>query len=317
MNIKYFYFFLLGVSFYSCKKVIKNEKKIADVIINNEESPAFKEPIISKNLVMFSENDLLGFWVGSFDSDLSDNEEEILIEEDENIYYSLHKKITISIDEIKDSIIKGHSIVSGNIRPFEGILEENRNGYSFKVQEPGDDKYDGEFIISIKHSDSVMIGKWQANEILKIDRRNLKLKKKLFEYNSENKLQDVYTDWDNSRKVEMKEVIDEKEEKWFEQEYLTATVKILKVNASVDLLTKEFVENLQKPDIFILRNSIFARHGYSFKNRQLRCYFEMHDWYMPVFNDVKDKFTALELENIDLLLRYEENAEEYYDRFGR
>ena len=46
-------------------------------------------------------------------------------------------------------------------------------------------------------------------------------------------------------------------------------------------------------------------------------YFEQFDWYMPVFGDVKDELTEIEKKNIDLLLRYEQNAEEYYDNFGR
>ena len=67
----------------------------------------------------------------------------------------------------------------------------------------------------------------------------------------------------------------------------------------------------------ILRNSIFARHGFAFRDKQLRMYFEQFNWYMPVFGDVKDELTEIEKENIDLLLRYEKNAEEYYDTFGR
>lgn len=315
--MKYFSLLFLIVTFLSCKETIKNEKKVEKLAVNNETVLKFEEPSVSENLIMLSEDDLLGYWVGNFDSDLSDIEEEHLIEEDNNISFSLNKKITISIDEINDSIVKGHSIVSGNIRPFEGVLDINEKGFYFNLEEPGDDKYDGKFAITIGNKDSLMIGKWQSNEVLKIDRRTLKLKKKLFVYNPENELEDVFTDWDVFRKVEMSEILDDKEEKWFEEEYLTSTEKILKINASKDLLTKEFVENLQKSDIFILRNSIYARHGYSFKNRQLRSYFEMHDWYMPVFNDVSKDFTELELENIDMLLLYEENAEEYYDRFGR
>lgn len=315
--MKYFSLLFLIVTFLSCKETIKNEKKVEKLAVNNETVLKFEEPSVSENLIMLSQDDLLGYWVGNFDSDLSDIEEEHLIEEDNNIHFSLNKKITISIDEINDSIVKGHSIVSGNIRPFEGVLDTNEKGFYFNLEESGDDKYDGKFTIAIGKKDSLMIGKWQSNEVLKIDRRTLKLKKKLFVYNPENELQDVFTDWDVFRKVEMSETLDDKEEKWFEEEYLTSTEKILKINASKDLLTKEFVENLQKSDIFILRNSIYARHGYSFKNRQLRSYFEMHDWYMPVFNDVSKDFTELELENIDMLLLYEENAEEYYDRFGR
>jgi len=315
--MKYFSLLFLIVTFLSCKETIKKEKKVEKLAVNNETVLKFEEPSVSENLIMLSEDDLLGYWVGNFDSDLSDIEEEHLIEEDNNISFSLNKKITISIDEINDSIVKGHSIVSGSIRPFEGVLDINEKGFYFNLEELGDDKYDGKFAITIGNKDSLMIGKWQSNEVLKIDRRTLKLKKKLFVYNPENELEDVFTDWDVFRKVEMSEILDDKEEKWFEEEYLTSTEKILKINASKDLLTKEFVENLQKSDIFILRNSIYARHGYSFKNRQLRSYFEMHDWYMPVFNDVSKDFTELELENIDMLLLYEENAEEYYDRFGR
>lgn len=315
--MKHCILFFVIVSFLSCKKVIKNDKTVAAVFINNEEVINFEEPVVTDNLIMFSKEDLLGYWVGNFDSDLSEEEEETLSNEDENIYFNLRKKITVSIDEIKDSIVKGHSIVSGNIRSFEGIVKVSDNGFNLRINEPGDDKYDGKFSLSIGNKDSLMLGKWKSNEILKIDRRSLKLKKRLFEYNPENKLDDVYTDWDKSRKVEMSAIVDDKEEKWDEAEYLTTTEKVLELNPSTDVLTKDLVENLKKSDIFILRNSIYARHGYSFKNRQLRSYFEMHDWYMPVFNDVSKEFTQIELDNIDLLLLYEENAEEYYDRFGR
>jgi 3'-phosphoadenosine 5'-phosphosulfate sulfotransferase len=38
---------------------------------------------------------------------------------------------------------------------------------------------------------------------------------------------------------------------------------------------------------------------------------------MPVFSDVTKDLTEIEKKNIALLLRYEENAKEYYDHFGR
>ncbi|VXC24324.1 conserved hypothetical protein [Flavobacterium sp. 9AF] len=315
--MKNFIFLLYVLTFFSCKEVVRNEKTTKKLAINDEKLIDFHEPIVTNNLMMLSKEDLLGYWVGEFKADLSDYEIDTLVAEDENVYYNLHKKITLSIDEIEDSIVKGHSIVSGNIRPFNGKITFQSNQFNLELQEPGDDQYDGKFLVSIKSNDSLMIGTWKANEVLKIDRRKLELKKRLFVYNPENELEDVYTDWDKSKKVEHKETIDDQEETWFEDEYLTSTNKVFEKNPSVDILTKEFVENLKKSDIFILRNSIYARHGYSFKNRQLRSYFEMHEWYMPVFNDVSKDFTEIELKNIDLLLLYEENAEEYYDRFGR
>ena len=67
----------------------------------------------------------------------------------------------------------------------------------------------------------------------------------------------------------------------------------------------------------MLRNSIYARHGYSFRKRQLRAYFDKQDWYIPVHANIKSDLTEIEKKNIQLLLKYEEHAEEYYDEFGR
>jgi hypothetical protein len=38
---------------------------------------------------------------------------------------------------------------------------------------------------------------------------------------------------------------------------------------------------------------------------------------MPVSTDVRTKLTDTELKNIDLIKRYEEHAEKYYDVYGR
>ncbi len=92
---------------------------------------------------------------------------------------------------------------------------------------------------------------------------------------------------------------------------------VYKYNPSTTALTKEQVSNLKKADIFILRNSIYARHGYSFKKQPLRVFFDEQDWYIPISNDVKSELTPLEKQNITLLMRYEKNAKEYYDVFGR
>ena len=52
-------------------------------------------------------------------------------------------------------------------------------------------------------------------------------------------------------------------------------------------------------------------------NRPLRVFFDQQLWYIPVHADITRDFTPVELANIELLLRYEGNAAEYYDRFGR
>ena len=71
-------------------------------------------------------------------------------------------------------------------------------------------------------------------------------------------------------------------------------------------------------DLEVMRNSIYARHGYSFRNRRMRFLFDqLVDWYMPVSVNITGELTDLEKKNIDLLKRYEAHAEKYYDVFGR
>ena len=74
---------------------------------------------------------------------------------------------------------------------------------------------------------------------------------------------------------------------------------------------------MKKGDLKIIRNTIYARHGYSFKNMPLRVFFDAQSWYIPMQIDIKSNLTRVEKENIKLLLRYEKNAVEYYDYFGR
>jgi hypothetical protein len=92
----------------------------------------------------------------------------------------------------------------------------------------------------------------------------------------------------------------------------------VKYNASADELKKEQVENMYKGDLEILRNAIYARHGYSFKGKRMRFIFDTYvNWYIPLYTDIRNELTELEKKNIDLLKRYEEHAQNYYDVFGR
>ncbi|MFT5724825.1 MAG: hypothetical protein ACI9JN_001948, partial [Bacteroidia bacterium] len=88
-------------------------------------------------------------------------------------------------------------------------------------------------------------------------------------------------------------------------------------NISIDSLTVEDVEGHSKQRLRIFRNIIYARHGYSFKNNDIRAFFEDFDWYVPVSTDVRASLTPVEKANIALIKRYEAYAEDYYDDFGR
>lgn len=302
----------------SCKEAIKNERKF--IAEQSFEEIQFVEPKVNTSLVVNSKEDLLGYWVGNFNANLSDSELDSIYENESSSVNYLYRKITISIDEIKGDSIIGHSISVGNISPFKGLLVENTSNFEMKVDEYKKEKTDGNFVIRINKSDSIMKGDWVAYypEEVKITSRIFNLKKKIFVYNKEQKIEMTFFNTDKSKEfVYTTDTVDGKIEEYIDTEYFSTTEKVFEKNASIDELTSDFVSNLTKADIFILRNSIFARHGFAFRDKQLRMYFEQFDWYMPVFGDVKEDLTEVEIKNIDLLLRYEQNAEEYYDTFGR
>lgn len=299
----------------SCKEAIKNNRKF--VAKQSFEEIQFVEPKFNTSLVVNSKEDLLGYWVGDFKADISEEKTDSIYQE--RNYNLLNRKITFSIDEIKGDSIFGHSITAGNISEFKGLVFQNESKFVIKADEFKKLKYDGFFEMNISKNDSLLIGIWEAynQKELKVATRKYQLQKKIFKYNPYNKINEIFINDDKFNTLKYKDTIDgEVVENEFE-EYFTNTEKLYEKNASIDELTSDFVSNLTKADIFILRNSIFARHGFAFRDKQLRIYFEQFDWYMPVFGVVKEDLTKVEIKNIDLLLRYEQNAEEYYDTFGR
>ena len=63
-----------------------------------------------------------------------------------------------------------------------------------------------------------------------------------------------------------------------------------------------------------MRNEIFARHGHSFGNRDLRRYFEAQSWYVPIDDEVYDRLSSIERKNVEII----KEAEDLYDvNYGR
>ena len=312
---------ILGLLF-GCQTEIKNPKPkiFVEEGTKIEVSESLKERKKRKHEKEANEkpklNDrLLGFWVGYFENDDSYGKN---IYVDEGYFWNRGNKINISISRIEDSLVYGHSVVAGNDRPFKGTMKRKDNTYSFLLKEPGDHKYDGEFIFVIKNDE--LIGKWTAFNDIDIKKRKYNLKRKPFNYNPNINLEKSkeYVNWNKLREEKFSvEYEDGELEEWVSREFASATDLIYKINASNSLLTSSQVENLRKGDLSIIRNTIYARHGYSFKNRPLRVFFDAQSWYIPVHTNIKDDFTELEKKNIQLLLKYEKNASEYYDYFGR
>ena len=190
-------------------------------------------------------------------------------------------KINLIITKLDEKNIAGHTVVSGNDRPFSGIITQDDALYLVKAAEPGTDTYDGkfDFAISLKagYDTITATGNWVANN-KKYGKKTFTLKKTNFAYNP---------------KLGM-----------YPQ-------------ASTRKLTAEDVENQTKLDLTIMRNEIYARHGYCFKNKEMRTYFDNEIWYMPMNVDIRNELSPIEKENEALIKKYEKYAQNYYDDYGR
>lgn len=188
------------------------------------------------------------------------------------------KKITICIDRIVGDTVTGYSIVGGNERAFSGSFKPSEEDFHIIAREPGDRPDDGLFKMIYTKKTNDLSGVWTANDMKKIAERVFVLPARTYKYNPK------------------------------AGEY---------PQSSARLLTEKDVENIRPADLRIMRNEIYARHGYSFKLEDMRKHFDAEDWYMAVSQDISDRLTDKEKKNAALIKRYENYGEEYYDSFGR
>lgn len=71
------------------------------------------------------------------------------------------------------------------------------------------------------------------------------------------------------------------------------------------ILNDKDVNQLSKLELKLLRNEIFARHGYIFKSKDLQEYFSKKSWYNPQYEDITHKLTDIDKQNIELILKHE------------
>lgn len=65
------------------------------------------------------------------------------------------------------------------------------------------------------------------------------------------------------------------------------------------------IRHFTKGELRIVRNQIFAKHGYKFNSRDLQEYFGQQSWYFPRYNDVSSFLTAIERDNVEFIQAYE------------
>lgn len=256
--------------------------------------------------------ELYGNYVGDFEEGREEHE----IPDGE---YADAVKVSINLTRITEAGAEGRSVVRGNDRPMKGTLTKAGDTYKFVMDEPGTEKHDGRFNFIIK-GDS-LIGAWESYDpTVKGPKKKFALVKTPFQYNANLMLpQDwEYVDWEKSKNVpELYTNDDGTVDTIVNQFYRAASKAVYTVNASKQKLKESQLKNLKKLDLEIIRNTIFARHGYAFKSRGVRQFFDGVNWYIPVSSNVEADLSPVEKENIALLKRFEKYAEDNYDTFGR
>lgn len=295
---------LFTISLIACKKDAKETVSSKDSLVAKKDSAVVPEV----------HQELYGIYMGDFAG-----KEMITSEDGEEYEGDVYKKIALKINRITKDSVYGQSIVNGNQRPFRGVFNESSK--SFTLDEPGNDKTDGRF--EVKLTGDSLTGKWSVfnKKAVKSPLKTLKLTKKEFVYNPNFMLDEDsnLVDWENPKDFVEKYTDEEtgKTEKYTTQKNRVASDAVFKLNASKQKLAEKDLKNLRKLDLEIIKNSVFARHGYAFKKQTYRNFFEQTDWYIPVSNNVDSDLSPMEKENVALLNRFIKYAEDKYDSFGR
>ncbi len=188
-------------------------------------------------------------------------------------------KINISLTDIAGKVVSGYSVCAGNFRKIIGSVETNDDiSFHFEMSESGDDKHDGVFDFKIDLEKMKLEGSWEPYKWEGNSAKVYELAKVKFKYDP--------------------------------------TVGSFP-DASQRILEHSDIENYNEEELSKIRNEIYARHGYSFKNKEWRYYFENLDWYVPMGIDIRDKLTDVEVQNIELIYEYESYYDEEYDDYGR
>jgi hypothetical protein len=85
----------------------------------------------------------------------------------------------------------------------------------------------------------------------------------------------------------------------YEEDSLTSVKET--PETSERILTRSEIEGYSGWELRIMRNEIYAKHGYIFKSEDLSKYFNKKSWYEPRFNDVSDQLTPIEKENVTII----------------
>ncbi|MCB9198645.1 MAG: YARHG domain-containing protein [Flavobacteriales bacterium] len=187
--------------------------------------------------------------------------------------------INLTITKIDGNKVEGYSVCAGNFRKIEGTVDLTKKMPTFVMKEPGTNQYDGTFEFRYDTEGQInMVGHWTPFVAKGNSEKDFSLTKKTYKYDPN---------------VGMYPQASQKE------------------------LDPEFLSEFDQWSLGYMRNEIYARHGYSFKNKDWRYEFEGANWYIPMGVDIRHKLTDIEIKNIGMIYEYESYYDDYYDEYGR
>ncbi|NUY79289.1 YARHG domain-containing protein [Flavobacterium sp. MAH-1] len=226
---------------------------------------------------------------------------------------SASRTVTYIITRIdsKHKTVIGNRSIDGKSQYVHGKVTENQNSLELTFRF-WNDKLRKQLEQKLVFENGNLKGFIEASPKDNLPAVEFPLERKKPEYRAEVMTDSVnFIDWDNPKKEKASR------KKYIRPSYPVSTEATYVLNASTQKFKESDLKNLKKTDLQLLRNTIYARHGYIFKNENQNRFFTRFDWYVPVSTDVEKDLTAVEKENIKLLVRFEKYAEDYYEYFGR
>lgn len=74
---------------------------------------------------------------------------------------------------------------------------------------------------------------------------------------------------------------------------------------SQERLTYSDIADLNRNELRLLRNAIYAAHNRRFQSADLHDYFSQFNWYTPLYNDYEISLNSIESANVKFIQRYE------------
>jgi len=110
-----------------------------------------------------------------------------------------------------------------------------------------------------------------------------------------NAILDKYNDWQKAEKI-----LTLKQVEWLHPSN-EDNIKGRYPFASYTILTNSILGYFNLKELKIMRNEIFARHGYIFQTQEMKNHFELQNWYKGRYKDVNKELSDLEKLNIKLI----------------